>query len=147
MTGRQVCVKTTCQLCTITSFCTFCPGCQCLHYFCILFNNKRFFSQVLLEYSRNQVCGSGFCDQMLAVKSRKTPENQFVLYTNKNSPNKIRFLHISSGYAKIWREIKCQPRECPRSGSKAIDVERRKKENKSVITMVSTCRLNQCLAK
>ena len=57
------------------------------------------------------------------------------------------FLHISSCYAKIWREIIFQPPECPRSGSKAIDVERRKKEKKSVITMVSTCRLNQCLAK
>ena len=35
-------------------------------------------------------------------------------------------------------------REYPRSESKAKDVkEREKKERKSVITMVSTCRLNQ----
>ena len=32
-----------------------------------------------------------------------------------------------SRYAKIWGETKFQPREFPRSGSKAIDVEKEKK--------------------
>ena len=44
---------------------------------------------------------------------------------------------------KYGGETKFQPREFPRSGSKAIDVERKREEKKSVITMVSTCHLNQ----
>ena len=53
--------------------------------------------------------GLGFHDRMLAKKIEKTP-----LKEN---------LHILSGYAKIWGKTKFQPREFPRSGSKAIDVE------------------------
>ena len=49
----------------------------------------------------------------------------------------IIFLYFSS-YAKIWGETKFQLRQFPRSGSKATSVERKKKEWKSVITMVST---------
>ena len=55
-------------------------------------------------------------------------------------------MHISSSYAKILGETNFPPQEFPRSGSKAMSVERkkeRKKEKKSVITIVSTCRLNQ----
>ena len=45
-------------------------------------------------------------------------------------------------------ETKFQPREFPRSGSKAIEVEEREREKeeeeqKSVITMANTCCLNQ----
>ena len=68
--------------------------------------------------------GSGFRDRMLAEKVKKAPET---------------LLHISSSYANIWGETKFQPREFPRSGSKAIDVEK-ERERKSV---VCTCRLNQ----
>ena len=49
------------------------------------------------------------------------------------------FFYIPSSYTKILGETKFQPREFPRSGSKAMSVERREKERKSVITMVSTC--------
>ena len=48
------------------------------------------------------------------------------------------FLHISSSYAKILGETNFQPREFPRSGSKAKDVEERRRERrdrKLVITM------------
>ena len=69
-------------------------------------------------------------------------------FYNKKKQTFILFfflLHISSSYAKIWVETKFQPREFSRSGSKEIDVERDKKKRvkKSVITMVSTCHLNQ----
>ena len=39
-------------------------------------------------------------------------------------------LHISSSYAKILGETKFQPREFPRSGSKALDVERRERRRR-----------------
>ena len=45
-------------------------------------------------------------------------------------------LHISSSYAKILRETNVQPREFPRSGSKAKDIkEERERDRKLVITM------------
>ena len=37
------------------------------------------------------------------------------------------------------KECRIQIRKFPRSGSKAMSVERREKERKSVITMVSSC--------
>ena len=40
--------------------------------------------------------------------------------------------HISSGYAKIWGITKFQPQEFPRSGSKAIDVEREREGREKV---------------
>ena len=39
-------------------------------------------------------------------------------------------MHISSSYAKILGETNVQPREIPRSGSKAKDGERKKKERR-----------------
>ena len=54
----------------------------------------------------------------MAVRSRKTFKNQLFL------------LHISSSYAKIWGETKFQPLEFPRSGSKAINVEREREREK-----------------
>ena len=46
-------------------------------------------------------------------------------------------MHISSSYAKILGETNFQPRENPRSGSKAKDgkEKREKKDRKLVITM------------
>ena len=40
------------------------------------------------------------------------------------------FFYIPSSYAKIWGETKFQPREFPRSGSKAKGVEEKEKERK-----------------
>ena len=55
---------------------------------------------------------------------------------NKNYLKRI-FLHISSSYAKILGETNFHTREIPRSGSKAKDGEKRKKEEerKLLITM------------
>ena len=68
--------------------------------------------------------------------------NLFFKYKNYKK-NILFLLHISSSYAKIWGETKFQPQEFPRSGSKAIDIEERREERKLVITMVSSCCLNQ----
>ena len=40
---------------------------------------------------------------------------------------------------KYWGETKFQLQEYPQTGSKAMSVEREKKERESMITMVSTC--------
>ena len=47
-------------------------------------------------------------DRMLAIKSRKMPENKF--------PKIYTFLYIPSSYANIWGETKFQPQEFPQSG-------------------------------
>ena len=69
--------------------------------------------------------GSGFRNQMLAVKSRKRPK---FLFFEKIKIK--RFFYIPSSYAKILWETKFPLQEFPRSGSKAMSVEeeRKKKE-------------------
>ena len=50
------------------------------------------------------------------------------------------FFYIPFSYAKILGETKFYPQDFPRSGSKAVSIERRRKkeERKTVITIVST---------
>ena len=64
----------------------------------------------------------------LAVKSQKHARKS-VLFCKTNYYLHF-FLHISSCYAKIFGETNFHTREIPRSGSKAKDGEKRKKEER-----------------
>ena len=63
--------------------------------------------------------GPGGRDRTLAVERRKTPERE----EKKN-------LHISFSYAKLLGDTNFQPREFPRSGSKAKDGEEERERDK-----------------
>ena len=66
-----------------------------------------------------------------AGHAEKKLENQFFpLKKIKITPQKIFLLHISSSYAKILGETNFHTQEFPRSGSKAKDREKKKKEKK-----------------
>ena len=52
-------------------------------------------------------------DRMLAVKSRKTPENKFLFVKKKLLKKRIIFLLVMPKY---WGETKFESREFPRSG-------------------------------
>ena len=70
---------------------------------------------------------------MLAVKSRKTPENQF--FSRKKIEITNLFLHLSSSYAKILGGELFRTREIPRSGSKAKTEKKRKREKDRTIVI------------
>ena len=57
-----------------------------------------------------------------------TKKKTFFFVKYKNYLKKIFFLHISSSYAKILGETNLHTREIPRSGSKAKDGEKKRRE-------------------
>ena len=72
--------------------------------------------------------GPGGRDRTLAVKSKKSLENDLFFHKkNKNYLKKIYFF-ASSSYAKILGETNFRTREIPRSGSKAKDGEKERRE-------------------
>ena len=72
--------------------------------------------------------GPGGRDQRLAVKRKNARKSVFA--KNKNCLIKYFLLHRSSSYAKILGETNFQPREFPRSGSKAKDVKEERKRDR-----------------
>ena len=84
--------------------------------------------------------GSPVCENLfppLFWHNWKIYEKKTFFFRKKNK-NTIFFLHISSSYAKILGETNFQPRELPRSGSKAKDGEKREREKKEERMMVIT---------
>ena len=76
--------------------------------------------------------GPGGRDRTLAVKSKKIArKSPFFLGEKKITQKHIFFWHISSRYAKILGETNFRTREIPRSGSKAEDGGKRKRERKT----------------
>ena len=82
----------------------------------------------ILKNTPGTAGGPGGRDRMLAVKSKKTLENQHFFVKKSNLSKTNIFLHISSSYAKILGETNFRTREIPRSVSKAKDGEKKKRK-------------------
>ena len=79
-------------------------------------------SNIVIINTPGTAGGPGGRDRTLAVKSRKNVRKQ----------NKYFFLHISSSYAKILGDKLFHTWEIPRSGSKAEDGGKRKRERETL---------------